>query len=198
MAKDNIFQQIATGRVANILKNDIITAREWFRQAAQKILNVNVYKLFEDNKKDLVKSINTSSIGSMFLFNYDPKTKDKLPYYDIFPLIFMIEIYNDGFLGINLHYLPPYYRAKLMNALYGITLKEGDKMKLQVSYRILKSAAKFRLFKPCVKRYLTSHVQSQFMFIEPEKWDIVLMLPTQRFVKASADQVWKDSVGMGR
>ena len=54
----------------------------------------------------------------MFMFIYDPKHKDTLPFYDTFPLVFPIEIYSDSFLGINLHYLPPVLRAKLMDALY--------------------------------------------------------------------------------
>jgi hypothetical protein len=49
-----------------------------------------------------------------------PSSRRQLPYWDRLPLIFPIEIYPDGFLGINLHYLPPMYRAKLMDALYGI------------------------------------------------------------------------------
>ena len=33
----------------------------------------------------------------MYTFFYDPKTKDKLPYYDRFPVVIINEIYPDGF-----------------------------------------------------------------------------------------------------
>ena len=181
---------------ARISSADVQTARNWFRNQAKKVTDININTLFTGSKKNMVSDINTTSIGSMFHFIYDPKWKDKLPYYDVFPLSFIVELYSDGFLGINLHYLNPYSRAKLMDSLYTIALKENDTMKLQVSYKILKSATRFRFFQPCVKRYLSSHVRSRFLLIEPEQWDICLMLPTQRFVKSTSDVVWKDSRGM--
>ena len=190
---DNIFTRISKGLPPSINPQDIVAARQWFRDEALKTKRVNVNQIFQNSRKSMTGNINISAIGSMFLFNYNPKMKDTLPFYDIFPLTFIVELYKDGFLGINLHYLNPYMRAKLMDALYTIALKQGDKIKLQLSYRVLKSATKFKGFQPCLKRYLFSHMQSKFLFIEPGKWDTVLMLPTQRFVKTSADVVWKHS-----
>ena len=40
-------------------------------------------------------------IGKMYCYWYDPKTKDKLPRWDRFPLVIPIERYGDGFLGLN-------------------------------------------------------------------------------------------------
>ena len=126
---------------------------------------------------------------------YDAKTKDKLPYWDMFPLIFPIEYYGDSMLGINLHYLPPVLRAQLMNALF--TTLNNDKYnkttRLQISYSILKGASRFGYFKPCIKKYLFSHIRSPFIYISPDEWDIALMLPTQRFQKATSEKVWSDS-----
>jgi hypothetical protein len=58
-------------------------------------------------------------------------------------------MYADGFLGINLHYISPLLRAKLMDALYSTINNKNynDTTSLQISYDILKSAAQFRLFK---------------------------------------------------
>jgi hypothetical protein len=177
---------------------EVIAAKEWFKETSQKITDVMPRVLFEGGSKDVVDSINISSVGSMFTFYYDPKWKDKLPYYDMHPLIFVIEPYNDGFSGINLHYLSPYHRAKLMDSLYGISIKHKDMMKLQVNYQLLKSASKFGLFKHCYKRYLAAHVRSRFIFVHPDKWDVVMMLPTAKFVKASEEVVWRDTAGLGK
>ena len=49
-------------------------------------------------------------IGRMYFYHYDPKYKDVLPVYDKFPLVIPMEMYSDGFLGLNLHYLDPYSR----------------------------------------------------------------------------------------
>lgn len=195
MANTNIFTDIAQGKPASIAPHHIIAARTWFRQAAQDISKINPSTLLKDMAKNLISNINIGSIGSMYMFNYDPKWKEKLPYYDTFPLIFMVEIYNDGFSGINLHYLPPYYRAKLMDALYGITLKQKDQMKIQISYELLNNARRFRLFRPCYKRYLTTHLQSKLLFIEHTKWDMAMSLPLARFHKASEEQIWADAKG---
>jgi hypothetical protein len=113
----------------------------------------------------------------------------------MFPLVFVIGPKPGGFLGMNLHYLPPVLRAKLMDQLYGITnnRKFNDSTKLVVSYELLSNASRFRYFEPCVKHYLLDHVQSKFLKIQPEFWDVALMLPTEKFVKADVDTVWNKS-----
>jgi hypothetical protein len=131
----------------------------------------------------------------MYMFFYDPKHKATLPYYDRFPLIFPIERYKDGFLGINFHYLPLPLRAKLMDALYSLSsnTRYDEKTKLKLSYNILNGASKYAPFRPTIKRYLRSHVRSRFVKVFSSEWDIALFLPAHRFEKASASKVWRDS-----
>jgi hypothetical protein len=82
-----------------------------------------------------------------------------------------------------------------MDALYNVASSKtiDYKTKLKVSYDILIQASRYRFFKPCVKRYLISHVQSKFFYIEPTEWDMALFLPLDRFVGASRTAVYKDS-----
>jgi hypothetical protein len=137
-------------------------------------------------------------IGRMYLFMYDPKTKADLPYYDRLPLIFPFAKANDGFYGINLHYLPPLLRARLMDALHQLANNQryDDTTKLRLSYQILANAAKFKYFKPCVKHYLNNHVRSRFLWVPASNWNTVLFLPIDRFVKARREKVWRDSQRM--
>jgi len=130
------------------------------------------------------------------MYFYDAKHKSTLPYYDRFPLVFPYKKVPGGFMGINLHYLPLIYRAKLMDALYDTTNNDAfDKStKLRLNYSILDKAAKFRYFKPCVKHYLSEQVRSRFLYVYPSEWDIALFLPTQRFIGATKEKVWKDSL----
>lgn len=148
-----------------------------------------------NDKENVVNTIDEKSIGKMYTFFYDPKHKETLPYYDLFPLIFVVGPAAGGFMGINLHYLPPVLRAKLMDSLYQIlnNNKYNDTTKLKISYQVLSSASRFRYFKPCLKHYLSDHVQSNFLNIEPKNWDAALMLPTEKFRKASAEKVWRES-----
>ena len=139
-------------------------------------------------------------IGRMYLFMYDPKTKDDLPYFDRFPLIFPFQKVTGGFYGVNMHYLPHILRARLMDALYTVANNKAndDTTKLRLSYQVLDSASKFRYFKPCVKHYLNNHVKSRFLWVPAEQWDTALFLPLERFVGANKQQVWRDSRRMVR
>ena len=65
------------------------------------------------------------SIGRMYFFKYDPKTKDKLPIYDVYPLVFPIEDYADGFLGLNIHYLDASSRLRILDKLSGFATSKN-------------------------------------------------------------------------
>lgn len=166
-------------------------AREWFRNKARQTIVTPTQLIREDRER--LK--NRAAIGVMYNFFYDPKHKEKLPYYDKFPLIFKIEEYPDRFLGINLHYLNLPMRAKLMDALYEVAnnTRYDENTKLKISYGILKNASRFSFFKPCIKMYLKSHVRSRFMKINSSEWDIALFLPTEQFMKKSKTAVWTES-----
>jgi len=198
-----IFQTIAkqaqTAKVS-LTDGNVADAREWYRNVASRVTQVNINRLQADQPFRLESSINRRSIGRMYSFFYDAKGKDELAYWDRYPLVFPIELYSDGFLGINLHYLPPRLRAALMNKLYDtMTNKKYDETtKLNINYRILKSSTKFKFFEPCIKRYLITHVRSKFMYISPNEWDMAMMLPTERFVGAQKSTVFKESISKVR
>lgn len=167
-------------------------ARNWYRNAAQQV-NITPSRLMKENKS---KFTTGTEPGSMMLFNYDPKLKRDLPYYDTFPLIFVVGPAEKGFYGLNMHYLPLKQRAMLMDALYNLTTNSryDDSTKLKLSYQLLKKASTYKYFKPCFKHYLHRHVKSRKMLIDSVEWDIALFLPIQRFQKASAAQVYSDSL----
>lgn len=169
----------------NISFADREEAKTWYRNQAMQIGSVDREKIMSTaGPFKLFKEIGGPSIGKMYMFFYDAKHKDTLPFYDQFPLVFPINFYNDGFLGLNLHYLPPMARARLMDALYTVTNndKYNASMKLAISYDILKTASnKFAGFEQCVKRYLFGQVKSSFHFVNPADWDKALLLPMQKW-----------------
>jgi hypothetical protein len=57
----------------------------------------------------------------------------------------------------------------------------------------LNSAARFEAFKPCIKRYLLSHVRSGIIEVGIDDWEIALMLPVDNFEGASREKVYRDS-----
>ena len=148
------------------------------------------------DEKDYVEK---SLLGKMVLYRYDPKWKKELPYYDTFPLGIPITYIGPGrFHSLNLHYLQPYERAELLDALMKINnLHElDDYSKMILSYDILKSASQLRSYKPCFKEYITSHIQSAVFVIKPTEWENVITLPLAQFQKASQYAVWRDSIRM--
>lgn len=187
---DNVLQQ---GLKQGIVPARTKFAREWYRSAAENLYSrrVSADILLRDETR-LTRNI---IFGYMYGFVYDPKWKAELPYYDAFPLIFPVEMQSDGFLGINFHYLPLNLRARLMDALYTTisNRKYDDTTKVRISYDILKGVTRFNAFKPTLKKYLRTHIRSNFLQIASKEWDIALFLPTENFKKASKDQVWNDS-----
>lgn len=168
-------------------------ARDWYRDTAATYKRVRENDFFGGKSKDRMMA--RPLIGGMYMYLYDAKTKSKLPYYDRMPLIFPYRRVKGGFYGLNMHYIPLQLRARLMDALYDTAnnSRYDETTRLKISYKILDKAAKFKEFRPCVKRYLTSQVQSKFMYVYPSEWDIALFLPTERFVGASKATVFAES-----
>lgn len=136
-----------------------------------------------------------TAMGKMYFFAYDPKHKKTLPYYDTFPLIFIIEEYDDGFLGLNLHYLSFRDRAVLLNRLSAFknNSRYDETTKIKVSYDMIAAASKMDMAKPCLKRYLFGHVRSKFIEIPASEWDMAIFMPVDNFVGATSKQVHKNS-----
>ena len=166
-------------------------SRKWFLKKAQNMRSINREALM---KEEPLKSRSKQIVGGMFMFGYDPKHKDKLPYYDVFPLVIVLGPAEGGFLGLNLHYLPPKLRLVFFSNLMdiqGSKLSEGDRFDL--TYRFLKKSSKLRYFKPCVKHYLNAQVTSRFAEVPAPEWEIAVLIPTAQFRKRSSQKVFSDS-----
>jgi hypothetical protein len=166
-------------------------SRAWFMNKA-KNLNVSRSKLM---KEDPIELRSRPAVGKMYMYFYDPKHKETLPYYDRFPLIVMVGPAPKGFMGLNLHYLPLATRAKFLDALLDTINNEryDESTRFRLSYEMLKRASKLKAFRPCLKRYLSSHVRSRLAMVPAPEWEIATFLPTADFEKASSSEVYKDS-----
>ena len=163
---------------------------QWFRDKIKEFGTPSSANLIRDGKRT-----STPTFGLLNMFVYDPKGKKELPYYDTFPLVLPIEEYNNGFLGINLHYLSMPMRIKLLDRLvdYSNNDKFDKSTKLNANYSNLK---KIDLIKPCLKRYLASNVRTNFRKVEADEFMVATLLPVQRFKKQSDSHVFAKSRGM--
>jgi hypothetical protein len=171
-----------------------VSSYRWF---LSKINNLrNPVALANEINKEKQRVTGKFTIGGLYYFYYNAKTAAKLEYWDAFPLVIPVQRYGDGFLGLNLHYLPVKIRAGFMDKLIDrAKLNENDDpIKVMISYQILESSLRYKEFKPCVKRYLYSNIASRILAVQPNEWETAVFLPTHQFQKAKANQVWKDSV----
>ena len=164
-------------------------ARQWLRAKAAELKPTPASMM-----KDRERLRNKSFIGRMYFFFYDAKLKDSLPYFDKFPLVIPIEQYPDGFLGLNLHYIHPKQRIILLDKLSdaATNTKFDERTRLKISYDYLTAASNTFEAKPCIKRYLYSHITSRFLEITADEWDIAALLPVEDF-NASTGKVYSDS-----
>ena len=118
-------------------------------------------------------------MGRLFLFQYKAKMR-YLPYYDKFPLVYVLKANNDHFIGANLHYLHPTKRILTINKL-----KEG------------------RIDVPsiCIHKYITDHIDGFLLDLASDEWESAIALPVENFVKPKGDKelpykstdVWKET-----
>jgi len=189
----NLFKNLEYEAFRNGITPRSKQSRDWFRKKAQEMgRGVNRSALM---KEDPIELKSKKILGSMMMFFYDPKLKKTLPFYDSFPLVIVLQPAEGGFLGLNLHYLPPVLRAKFLDALLEITnnSKYDESTSFTATYDLLKRSSKMKYFKPCIKHYLTSHVRSKFAYVPAPEWEIATFLPTADFQKASQSTVYADS-----
>jgi len=175
---------------ANVIAKKTTKAMQWF------IDNVNTLKTsFKKSTRNATISKFPMLLGQFYLIQYNPKYAKSLPYYDHYPLILIIDLNSDGFLGLNFHYLPPEIRAKLFQQLLKLETTDWKtkENKLKVTYKLLSAYKKYSAFRPCIKRYLIDHVGSIHVRILSHEWELAMFLPVEKFEKASKEQVWADS-----
>lgn len=201
MTEDNFDMEFKSMRDLYVKENgDPI---EYLREIAQEEVNKRPQKVLQGagRTKRLLP-------GRFYMFKYNPvgKGTERLPYYDMFPVVLVINVYDKYFQGINFHYLPPIYRADLMDQLYRFVIAPDVQSKdigssirarlntNRVDYGFMSKRFNLRSFKPMFKRYRKSNVVGPYLYVPPIGWDAVMMMPLQRFRGAGINRVYKDSL----
>lgn len=190
---DNLRDVVKWSTNKQYQREAIKDSKKWFRDQIQILKNDS--KKYKMSDLRLRTALPDTLVGSMIFYKYDPKHKDTLPYYDSFPLVILLDETSDGWLGLNLHYLPPGMRATFLTRMMDTlsNSKFDKKTRFKITYGLLKKASRYKYFKPCIKRYLNNHVRSKVQIIRPAQWHKAIFLPTADFRKASNKAVWSDS-----
>lgn len=135
--------------------------------------DTNVTKEFQD-----VNEIrNEVRIGHLYLFEY--KATSRTPFFDTFPLVYVIDRQSEYFIGANLHYLGPKARYTVIDNLI-----KKDFLKVPPN---------------CVHKYLSSNVSGRFLDLGKDEWDTAIFLPIENFIITKSKkqypkrQVWDDT-----
>ena len=115
------------------------------------------------------------SPGELYFFTYQAQTKQ--PYYDMYPLAYVIEYRTGGFLGCNLHY---------------VRLTQRDELAIS----LLNNSAQGAVAVPPVTlhKYLYTGVRGTPYRIPNSEWSDVAQLPTERFIDMRGIPVPRDRI----
>ena len=163
---------------------------EWFEQKALAVRSGGSARNRLFRAEERYADVNSEFVGGMYFYRYDPKGKMTLPIYDKYPLTIVIDRYTDGFLGMNTHYLTKgqrgtaiglfndfYHSKKMFNGIIAHGAQSNWDL-VQSSTSGLQS-----LSQSAVKRYLYTHVRSQFIRINSDEYDKAIQLPIEEWVQ---------------
>lgn len=188
----SLFTDIVNQRPEEI-ETRSIDSLQWFQTNVRDIRRTPS-SLMKENQNFVTRF----ELGKMYMFMYEAKRRDKLKYYDYFPVTICLKRYSNGFMGINLHYLAPRYRALLMDGLYEFYREIEDESYFQIRYPSVKSISKLRWAKPCIKQYQYPYIDSRIVEVRPEHMDMVVMLPSQQFrsqgTTTNANDIYRESI----
>ncbi|CAF34267.1 gp2 [Synechococcus phage S-PM2] len=153
-------------KVSNLTKGEKRSV-SWYRSAVKQISS-SYKKDMSKFTRDERKSNEDGNVlrrytkeGHLYMFEYKAKMK-WLPYYDRFPLVYVIKSSQEEFWGANLHYLNPKKRILAVQKL------------LQGQIDIPKA---------CFHKYIQNHVEGFLLDLASSEWDTAILLPTEDFVK---------------
>jgi hypothetical protein len=188
--RKDVFQKLHDKATKAGIERQTQRSQAWFRSAAGRMNDISPREILKNKTLQHKKN---PKIGSMLFFSYKAKHRDTLPFYDKFPLIVLVGPSKDGFVGLNVHYLPPKLRADLFDALQSTTNNNRYDESTKMAPIDLGRVSKHRLYKPCVKRYLNSNVLSPFAQVPAPEWEMAVFLPTARWSGAHEKQVYRES-----
>lgn len=168
---------------------------DWFKRKINDLGGNSPAAKTELLKQTKEKQATRFLIGSLYIFKYDPKHKDTLPFYDTWPCSLIFSLEDTLVRGINFHYLPYVIRGRLFDKLWQIAMvyRNNQQQCKRVTWRLLGNVAKFPEVRPAVKSYLYSHIQSRLIKVDIDDWKTAILLPVESFAKKSLAYVTRNS-----
>jgi hypothetical protein len=161
----------------------------WYRQEFNKMISKikrEPSRMTIDQRMDSVQNIVNQDqnelrrrpfVGHMYFFEY--QAISDIPYYDTFPLVFVLKYGGEYFYGANLHYLS--YKER------SVVVKKLESGNLEIPRNI-------------IHKYLIRECKSLFLDLASYEWETAAMLPLEGFVwnkgnkklEYDKDLVWEE------
>ena len=167
MAYKTIFEQLREYAPSN-------PTREWYRTEVFAAKTIQ----YEDDPSTLIRQEQADDAGdalqrdanlmrmypkifNLMLFGYKAKWREELPYYDKYPLAFVLDVTPKYFFAVNLHYYRPSQRIGIVQSL---------------------AENKIPRFEFGAHKYLLSEVRTPYLHLAEQELETISMLPLEDFV----------------
>ena len=168
MAYKTIFEQVQENKKISS------PSREWYRTEVFGAKTIQ----YEDDAGKLIREEQVDEQGdalqrdknlmrvyprifSLMLYGYKAKYREELPYYDKYPLAFVLDVNPKSFFAMNLHYYTPSQRIGIVQSL---------------------AENKIPRFEKGTHKYLLSEVKTPYLHLAEQEWETICMLPLEEFV----------------
>ena len=140
--------------------------------------------------------------GKIYVFKYDPKYANELPWFDANPVVLAIEQVNNNDLGINLNLLPVPFKEKLLDELFTrmrikVNKKETDEVSkidalkekpLRITYEGIKAYLEKDGYDFALRQYIPSRKRDQAV-VSYSKWPEIALCDFMDFNKTNVMKV---------
>lgn len=133
--------------------------------------------------------------GRIYSFRYNALWAKKLPYYDRYPYILVLKRNNKNrtFVGLNLHYIEPYFRDELIRAIDHLYTQGMDRYFVKDFFGDITKWAR-RIAKPCLHTYRMDRVMNlRYWAIPTLMGGWANKVADQTFIRSGIRSVWTDS-----
>jgi hypothetical protein len=165
MAYKTIFEEL------NERSGGATQSRSWYRSQVFQNYQADPSKLirgdqFDEADRELKRDRNVvrsfPKLFSLMFYQYKAKTRRDLPFYDKYPLTFVLDIQPKHFFGVNLHYYSPEERMGIAAGL---------------------AANRIPKFEKGAHKYLYSELRSPLLDLAEQEWQTICLLPVEEFVR---------------
>jgi hypothetical protein len=188
---------------ANLPNSNTISNFEWFRRLVNRSMDGG--KTLDEIRQQIIsdpKRVRDNRFfrGKLYFFFYnEPLYRDKLPFYDTFPLLLLLHRKGSNIFGCNLHYLPPRIRlSKFLELMqYTNQNKLSWRTNIVLDYDKLINSDTWDILRPTFRQYRLNRIQGNCINIPAQDWPIAINLPVERFKKMDRRTIWNRTIKEG-